>query len=183
MEVNKGTESLARFVCAMELYTVRLGKRSVSESYALAFGCPLASARKNAYGTSGLKHPAVATLLTGLRQQSQEIVWGRLQYKYSRLLEAMADSALKHDASVTERYYAAQALQKFASLVKLDEVQQRQERRIAAGAHARSRLTPIVEHGELSEQNAGMLIGLIRDQLGEEKLRELIGEEKKALPA
>src|SRR5579863_2697629 len=108
MEVSKGTESLARFVCAMELYTVRLGKRSVSESYALAFGCPLASARKNAYGTSGLKHPAVATLLTGLRQQSQEIVWGRLQYKYSRLLEAMADSALKHDASVTERYYAAQ---------------------------------------------------------------------------
>jgi hypothetical protein len=142
------------------------------EAYALATTCTIESARKNAYGPQGLKHPAVAALINRIRFNARELAWLRIEVKHAKLLELCLDNAMEKDATIKDKELALRAASQFASLVRMEDVEARAEQSRKAGDRARATAKD-AELKDITPQDAGYLIDHLRDKLGTEAFRQL----------
>lgn len=161
----------ARFACALDLLAAK-GEVSTAEAYALASGCSLESAKKNAYGTHGLKHPAVQMLLRRLRHGTRQDHFLELEKGYIDVLKQMVERCKDPEVSRDLLYQTTQALSRWASFVRIDEVEERQARSKRAAEKARAN-TGLVDQKDITSETAKQLIDLIRDSLGDDVLRQL----------
>ncbi len=178
--VYGGDEVCARFVCALDYLTVMQARpqsgTTITEAYAIAAGLPSNSEAARRGAVNVWKNDAVQALLDRLRYRSSRQAAARITNRTTAVIESMLADAAKSDVPLVEKAKVVSSALAFMRMVSDEDVQERVERTKRGFVNARKALE--VSKDELEEitpEQAKLHVKILRDQLGEEAFKALVG--------